>query len=72
MAGLANKVQDILSTQQGMTGCTSDSRVRIERAITLSDMYSSVTPEIFVLPESSLSVPSSPKMAIPSAAVLII
>jgi hypothetical protein len=72
MAGLASKVQDRLSAQQVSSGCVTNSRTKIERAIVLSDMFSAVTPEIFVLPEASSSYPTCPKREIPTAAILII
>jgi hypothetical protein len=72
MAGLANKIQERLSTQQVSSGCATNSRVKIERAIALSDMFSAVTPEIFVLPEGSSVSPTYPKREIPTAAILVI
>jgi hypothetical protein len=72
MAGLANKVQKRLSAQQVSSGCATSSHVKIERAIVLSDMFSAVTPEIFVLPEASPSSPAHPKREIPTAAILVI
>jgi hypothetical protein len=72
MAGLASKVQERLSTQQVSSGCATNSRIKIERAIVLSDMFSAVTPEIFVLPESSSNSSTYPKRDLPAATILII
>ncbi len=72
MAGLASKVQDRLSAQQASSICATNSRMKIERAIILSDVFSAVTPEIFVLPEASSGSPTLFKRAIPTAAILVI
>ena len=72
MASLASKIQERLSAQQVLSGCATDSNMKIERAIALSDMFSAVTPEIFVLPEASSGSPTYPKQVIPTAAILVI
>ncbi|HEY5057336.1 MAG TPA: hypothetical protein VFC37_13160 [Terracidiphilus sp.] len=72
MADLVSKVQEQLSRQDVSLGCATNSRVKIERAIVLSDMFSAVTPEIFVLPEASSRSVTYPKRDIPAAAILII
>jgi hypothetical protein len=72
MAELVSKVQERLSGQQ-VSDCATNSRMKIERAIALSDLFSFVTPEIFVLPDaSSNSVATYTKPGIPTRAILII
>jgi hypothetical protein len=69
MADLVTKVRKRISEQQ-ISGCAANSHMKIERAIALSDMFSSVTPEIFVLPEASSNLGTYPKREIPTAAIL--
>lgn len=50
MAGLTDKVQERLQAVRNATTISSSKQNRIERAIALSDMYCSVTPDVYVLP----------------------